>query len=464
MKQKLQKLFGDRAFLSRVMIFAIPLIIQNGITNFVSLLDNIMVGQVGTVQMSGVSVANQLMLIFNISVFGATSGAGIFTAQFFGSQDIKGVTHSVRYKLYICLALALGGIALFYWKGQDLISLYLQSDAASQAAADTLHYGYEYMCIMLLGFIPFALSTVYASTLRECNQTVLPMVSGIAAVFVNMALNYVLIFGNFGAPRLGVQGAAAATVISRYVELGILMVWTHTHPEKFPFGKSLYRGVYVPGKLAKSITLKGMPLLLNEFLWSSGAAVLSQCYSTCGLDVMPAVNIADTVNNVASIVMVAAGNTVGIMMGQMMGAGKSREEIQDANRKLINIGIFSGVIFGGLMALAAPVLPMIYNTSQQVRALATGIMLVNSLFKPLQTYVYCSYFTMRSGGKTWVTFFYDCGMMWCAYIPLAYCLSRFTQLPIIPLYAICMGVDLFKAAIGFILLKKGTWIQNLSHN
>ena len=458
----LKKYFGDRAFLKKVLVFAIPVIIQNFITNFVSLLDNIMVGQVGTVQMSGVSVANQLIMIFNLCIFGATSGAGIFTAQLHGSGNTEGVRHTVRYKIYVCVALALAVIGLFIPCGQGLINLYLQGEGDPAAAASTLHYGYEYLMIMLWGFVPFALSNVYASSLRETGQSLVPMYSGIAAVAVNLALNYILIFGHFGAPALGAAGAAVATVTSRYVELAILVLWTHSHTKICPFAKGLFRSLYVPWNLSKRIFIKGMPLLLNEFLWSSGMAFLSQCYSTCGLDVVPAINISETINNLASVVAIAIATTVGVLMGQMMGANLPKAQIQEENGKLLNLSVAFGVVFGLLLAAIAPVFPRLYNTTDEVRALATKLILILAAMKPMMSYLLCAYYSMRSGGKTLMTFLYDAGIMWCFTIPLAFCLSRFTSLPIIPLYLLCQSVDVGKAVLGFFIIRRGNWIQNLS--
>ncbi len=458
----LQKHLGDRAFLRKVLSFAIPIIVQNSITNFVSLLDNIMVGQVGTVQMSGVSVANMLIMVFNLCIFGATSGAGIFTAQFFGSGNTESVRHTVRYKVYICLTLAAGVIALFIPFGKNLISLYLQGEGDPTAAAQTLSYGYEYLCVMLVGFVPFALSNVYSSSLRETGETLVPMYSGVAAVLVNLILNYILIFGHFGAPALGVVGAATATVVSRYTELLILVVWTHTHTNRCSFAKGLYRSGYVPVSLARRIFIKGTPLLANEFLWSSGMAFLSQCYSTCSLDVVPAINISETINNLASVVAIALANTVGILMGQMMGANLPKKEIQAENRKLLNLTVVFGVLFGLLLAAIAPLFPRLYNTTAQVQQLATQLILILAMMKPFMAYLLSVYYSLRSGGKTIVTFLYDAGVMWTCSIPLAYCLSRFTQLPIIPLYLICQSIDVAKAVLGYFIIRKGNWIQNLS--
>ena len=458
----LTKHFGDRAFLRRVLAFAIPIIIQNSITTFVSLLDNIMVGQVGTVQMSGVSVANQLIMIFNLCVFGANSGAGIFTAQFHGSGDTKSIRYTVRYKALLCTILVAAVTVLALIFGRDLVALYLTGEGDIQTAQQTLSYGQDYLMVMLWGFLPFALSNVYSSSLRECGESLVPMYSGITAVFVNLCLNGVLIFGLFGLPALGVVGAAIATVVSRYVELGILVIWTHTHKKRCPFADGLFRSLYVPAALVKRVFIKGMPLLANEFLWSSGMAMLGQCYSTCGLAVVPALNIGDTINNLASVVAIAIATTVGILMGQMMGSGQEKSQVMDANRKLLNLALLLGAVFGGLLAALAPVFPLLYNTTDQIRQLATQLILVLAVMKPMMAYLLSVYYSIRSGGKTMMTFFYDCGIMWAVSIPLAYCLSRFTDLPIIPLYAICQSVDLGKAVLGYFIIRRGNWIQNLS--
>ena len=297
-----KRYIGDRAFYARVLGIAVPIIIQNGITNFVSLLDNIMVGQVGTVPMSGVSIVNGLIFVFNLCIFGASSGAGIFTAQFHGSHDPQGIRYTLRFKVLICSLITAVGMAVFTFGGRFLIGLYLTGEGDAAIAAGAMEYGLKYLAVMVWGFLPFALSNAYASTLRETGQTVVPMVGGIAAVLVNLCLNYVLIFGHFGAPAMGVEGAALATVISRYAELLIVGGWTHLHRKENPFIVGVYRSFRIPLKLLKSIAAKGMPLLINELLWSVGMAFMNQCYSTCGLDVVPAMNISSTIYNLASVV------------------------------------------------------------------------------------------------------------------------------------------------------------------
>ena len=462
--KSIQQLIGDKAFYRRMLAVVLPLIIQNSITNFVSLLDNIMVGQVGTVQMSGVAIVNQLMFVFYLSIFGATSGAGIFTAQFFGSQDHKGIRHTFRFKLLISLVITVAALGIFKFGGSGLIQLYLRGDGSVENAELSLAYGLAYLAIMLLGLPAVALGTVYSSTIRECGEAKLPMIASTCAVFVNLALNYVLIFGHLGFAPMGVQGAAIATVVSRYVELLIIVVWTHRHAAQHPFIVGAYRSMAMPASLFFNIFRKSLPLLINEFLWSSGMATINQCYSTKGLDVVAALNISSTMYNLASVVFLAMGNAVGIIIGQMLGAGRPEEEVRDADRKLIATSIASCMVFAGLMGAASGLFPQLYNTTEDVRHLSTWLICISAVMMPFNAYTNAAYFTLRSGGQTLVTFLFDSCFVWTVCVPLAFCLSRFTNLGILPIYAICQGTDLLKCAIGAYMIKKGAWIQTLVQN
>ena len=457
-----KKFIGDRHFYRRVLTVALPIIVQNGISNFVSLLDNIMVGQVGTVQMSGVAIVNQLLFVFNLCIFGAVSGAGIFTAQYYGSGNQEGIRHTFRFKVIIGALLSAAGIGLFLVAGQSLIQLYLQGEGAPEDAARTMAYGWDYLLVMLWGLPAFALATSYSSTLRESGQTMVPMLAGICAVLVNLMLNYVLIFGHFGFPALGIQGAALATVVSRYVELLIVSFWTHSHSNANPFIRGAYRSLHIPKHLLGQILLKGIPLLINEALWASGMAILSQCYSTRGLDVVAAQNISSTIHNLSSVAFLSMGNAVGIIIGQMLGSGRPENEVRETDRKLIFTSVVSCLAFGGVMAALSGIFPMIYNTTDSVRKLASIFICICAVMMPFNAYTNAAYFTLRSGGKTMVTFLFDSCYVWCVCLPLIFSLSRFTNIPIIPLFAISQGMDILKSGIGAMMIRKGSWIQNLS--
>ena len=457
----LTKYIGDRAFLRRVLYVALPIMIQNAITTFVSLLDNVMVGQVGTAQMSGVAIVNGILFVFNMCVFGAVSGPGIFTAQFFGNRDHEGVRHTFRYKILIVVALTVLGWATFLFGGGWLVDLYLKGEGEAAAIAATKNYAMQYLSIMMLSMLPFALTNAYSGTLRETGQTVVPMVASCIAVGVNLSLNYVLIFGAFGLPALGANGAAIATVTARFTELAVVAGWTHRNKEKNPFIVGAYRTLRIPRELFKTINIKGLPLLVNEFLWAYGMAFLNQCYSLRGYDVVGAMNITRVLTDLSSVAFMAMGMSVGIIIGQLMGSGATEEEVRDADRKIITIAVLVCFVFGSLMAAFSGLFPRLYDTEDSVRKLATQLICVGAGIMPFNAYTTSAYFTLRSGGKTMVTFIFDCGFTLAVMVPVAFCLSRFTSISIIPLYAICQCTDFIRCALGYWMIRKGDWIQNL---
>lgn len=456
----IRKFIGDKAFYKMVLAIAVPIMIQNGITNFVGLLDNIMIGQIGTEQMSGVAIVNQLFFVYNLCLFGGVSGAGIFTAQYFGQKNEEGIRQTVRFKIWMVIVITALTVALFLTSGSTLIELYLQGEGTAESAASTLYYGEQYLWIMLIGLPPFMMVQVYASTLRECGQTVLPMKAGVVAVFVNLILNYILIYGKFGFPTLGVQGAALATIISRYVEAAIVLIHTHRHKTENPFVNGLYASLKVPGALTGKILVKGSPLLFNETLWAAGMAMLAQCYSVRGLNVVAALNISNTINNVFNIVFIALGDSVAIIVGQLLGAGKMAEA-RDTDNKMIAFSVFCCTCVAAVMLLMAPFFPMLYNTNAEARELAKYFIMITAIFMPQNAFLHASYFTLRSGGKTIITFLFDSVFIWCISVTIAFTLSHFTTLPVIAIYTLVQIGDWIKCLIGFILVKKGVWLQNI---
>ena len=452
--------FGDKAFYKTLMAIAIPVMLQNGLTNLVSLLDNIMVGAVGTEQMTGVSIVNQLLFVFNLCIFGGLSGAGIYTAQFYGKSDHQGVQHTFRFKILLVAAILVIGLMVFIGWGDKLIALYLHEGSETGDIAATAEYGAKYLRVMLWGLFPFALQQAYAGTLRETGETVLPMKAGIVAIFVNLAFNYILIFGHFGFPAMGVEGAAVATVISRYVECLIIVGWTHRHHDQARFIIGAYKSLRVPAALTGEIFRRGMPLLVNEFLWSAGMAVLTQSYSTRGLAVVAALNISSTISNLFNIVWMAMGTAVSIIVGQSLGAGEF-DKAEDNCWRILTFSVLSSVGVGILMFSTAPLFPALYNTTQEVRGIASGVLRVVAVSGILHAFNHCSYFTLRSGGKTWITFLFDSVYLWVISIPMARILSTGTAWDIVLVYGICQFIDIIKCILGYVLLKKKVWINRI---
>ena len=456
----IRSLVGDRAFYRRLFTVMLPILVQNIITNFVNLLDNVMVGQVGTEPMSGVAIVNQLLFVFNLCIFGGLAGAGIFTAQFYGKKDNQGIAESIRGKIYIAAGVLAIALFVLIAYGEELIMQFIHEGEEGLDMAATLEYGKDYLKVMLLQVFPFAVMQIYSSTLRETGETVLPMKAGIVAVLVNLTGNYILIFGKLGAPELGVVGAAIATVISRYAECLIVVIWTHTHKQRCPYIREVYRSPRIPAELVRKIVFMGLPLLVNELLWSGGMTMLNQCYSVRGLEVVSAMNISTTVSNLFFCAFFAMGNTVAIMVGQLLGAGKLEQAVEE-DRKLIAFAVVLCAAVGVVMAALAPAIPQIYNTTSTVKRLAESLLLVVSVTMPVHGFNNACFFTLRSGGKTIITFLFDSVYLWVLCVPLAFILSRFTAVPILPLFIAVQLPDLVKAAMGYVMVKKRMWVKNL---
>lgn len=454
----LRKYIGNRQFYTKVIILMLPILLQNGITTFVNMLDNIMVGRVGQVEMTGVSVANSLIMVFNLMVFGAISGAGIFGAQFVGKKDTEGVRDALRFKWIISAVFTVFCCAILFFFKEPLINLFLKGEGDILDAEASLAFGRQYVDIMMIGFLPYALSQCYASTLRENGQTLMPMIGGVIAVAVNCILNWVLIFGKMGLPQLGVAGAAIATVISRFVELAVLVIFTHC--KKYDFIVGIFKHFRVPKKLVSEIMKRGMHLVINETLWSVGMTFITQCYSLRGLDVVAANTITNTFFNVFSVTFMAVGVAAGIILGQELGAGET-DTVYDDARKLITFSVLIGIVFAGALALFSGIIPRFYVLNDETRELTRKMILLCALVMPLDAFTHCAYFTIRSGGKVLVTLIFDSGVVWLINLPVAYILAHYTSMPILPMYLIVYGLNFIKCIIGFIFVKRKKWITKI---
>lgn len=451
----------EKTIYRRALWLAVPMMIQNGITNAVTLVDNVMVGSLGEEAFTGVSIVGQLIFVFNLAIFGALSGPGIYGAQFFGKDAKDGFQSTVRMKYLlssICLA---AGLLVFLTMDEGLIGLYLKGESDEIDKGMTLMYARQYLRIMLLGLPPFVVTQIYAGSLRETGDSVKPMIAGIGSVLTDIVLNYLLIYGKFGFPELGVRGAAIATVAARFVELGIVVLWTHLAIAKHPFLDGVYRTFHLPRELAGKMLRKTLPIFMNEFLWAGGIAALTQCYSKRGLMVIAGLNISNALCNLLNVVFIALGNAVGILIGQQLGAGQNEQVKKNAFRLMR----FTGGVSAGLTVLLiaiSHVFPKLYNTTEDVRQYAAMFIIITALFFPVQGYLNALYFTLRSGGKTLVTFLFDSVYSWVVIVPIAKVLCEYTGLPILMIYAIVHAADIIKVAIGYALIRKGVWISNLA--
>lgn len=451
----------NKAVLRRALMLAVPMMIQNGITNAVGLVDHIMVGSLGTEAMTAVSIVGQLLFVYSLALFGGISGPGIYTAQFYGQGNTEGVRSSTRMKAMIAAGVTAIGVALLIFAREPLLSLYMHGESEQIDAALTLSHARDYLHIMLLGLPAMAVTQIYSSTLRETGDSLKPMAAGIVSVAADVVFNYLFIYGSLGFPRLGVQGAAIATVIARYLEMTVLIVWVYARRKRHPFVSGLWRTLRIPRGLCLKMIRKTIPIFFNEFLWAAAIAALTQCYSTRGLEVVAGINISNALSNLLSVVFVALGYAVGILVGQSLGAG----EFDRAKKESVVLTRFSALVCVGIAAILfalSGVFPQIYDTTDEVRSLATHFIIITALFIPFHGILNALYFTLRSGGKTLITFIFDSVFSWSVTLPLALALCFLTDLHILLVYTLVSAADLIKIIIGRIMIRKGVWINNLA--
>ena len=444
----------------KALLLAVPIMVQMGITNAVGLIDNLMVGSLGTESITAVSIAVQLIFVFNLGVFGAISGPGIYCAQYYGQKNKEGFWNVFRLKFWICCIVLAIALLVYNLFDTFFINLYLKGESSGIDKAVTLNLSLNYFKIMLWGLLPFTVTQIYASSLRETGESVKPMIAGISSVLIDVIFNYLLIFGKLGFPRLGVEGAAMATVLARVVEMLVIVIWSYISKVKIEYITGALREITIPVKEMMVVAKKSLPIFFNEFLWALSFVSTFQCYSLKGLNVIAAMNIAGTLQNLVIVVIISMGSAVGILIGQQLGAS----EFDSAKEKALRLTRFTGFlgfIVTCMVISISGIFPTFFETTDSIRTMGRNFIIINAICLPMHGILNSLYFVLRSGGKTFITFLFDSVFSWIFMVPTAFVLCKFTDLPILSIFVLVNGLEIIKIIIGYILIKKGVWISNL---
>lgn len=446
--------FKDKAFLRKFFKISIPVMLSAFITFLVSFVDNIMVGTVSNVAVSGVYAANEVSYIINMMIFGIIEGAGIFIQQFFGSGDDEHLKQSFCYKLIVSTLLLIIVIPIVYFFGNKMVYLFCYKDAECDLI---LSEGTKYLKVVLFSYIPYAIGMNYSSSLREIGETKYTFYSSLCAITCNIVFNYLFIT----VLNKGVVGAAIATILARTVEMLILFLISSI--KKFPFCKKSFVNFKCEWKLFKNITKIGWILFINEIGYSVGMVLQSMAFSQRD-GVLSSISIVTTVSNIFFILIQGLSVGIGVMVGSRLGANEFDKAI-DENKKLLMLGFYMSIISTLILCALSFVIPYIFKeVTPQQKELATQLIIIYAVFLVGQTMAVLSYFTLRVGGKTKETFFLDTGLMIILYVPISWILAMKTNLNILWIYAIVRSLDIFKGIIGIILVKKKDWVVNLTDN
>ena len=459
----MKKLIGSKGFYKMVLAICIPIVIQNGFTNLASLLDNIMIGQLGTLSMSGVSITNQLLQVFNVTIFGAMSGPGIFMAQFYGKKNKEGVENCFRIKLIIGIIITLLAIFLFYTFGQQLISLYLNDNP--QDNLKTLNYGMDYLKIMIIGLIPFVITQVYSSSLRETGNTVLPMIASVVAVIVNFCINYILIFGHFGFPEMGIQGAAVGTLTARMLELLIIVVYIWKIDTKVRlFDINLFRTIFLPEnrKIWGAFFKVAFPIMCSGMIWAISVPMQTAILGHLSADAIAANSVSSTFFQYLKVIVIAISSASAVVIGKDIGEGDI-ERVKSDGRTLSVIDVLIGIVLASLLfVLRGPLLSM-YKLTDTAAVLANHFIMIMSVVMVGMSYqMPVSVGVIQGGGDTRFSMYMNMISTWGIVMPLSFLAAFVWKLPVELVVVAVQSDQLFKGIPVFLRFRSYKWIHKLT--
>jgi putative MATE family efflux protein len=451
--RRIVKFYKDPEYFRNVRRIALPIIAQQAMFSLLNMLGVVFVGQKGDASVAAVGLAGQIAFLLNLVHFGIISGAAMFTAQFWGKQDIP----NLRRVLGLCLMLAISASLIFFTLAQLFPSQILRIYSKD---SEVIALGANYIRTFSWTFLFFAITFSYALVMRSTGNVILPTMVGVGALFISTVLSYSLIFGKFGLPELGIQGAAVAAVIARFLECAALltMIYATRSPVAASFRELLGFDRAFFGRVIKPM----LPVILNELFWSLGITTYNIIYGRMGTQSYAAMNIVATIEQVAFVVFIGISNATSVLVGNRIGAGKEGEAYLYAGRSL-GIGVVGGLFLGLVLQLVkAPVLSL-YKVSPEVIENAGYIINVVSLF----LWVRVNNMTtvvgiLRAGGDTRFSLFLDGIIIWIVGVPMAYLGAFVWHLPIYLVYLCAMSEEATKWILGIHRYLSRKWINNLT--
>jgi putative MATE family efflux protein len=443
-------LFSDKEFYKSLFAIAIPVMLQNLINSLVNMLDTIMIGRLGTVEIAAVGLGNQVFFLYNLTLFGICSGGAIFTAQFWGKKDIRGIRKNMGFCMTLNLIVAVlftAGAALI---PERLIGVYSRDPLVIRAGA-------VYLKTLSPSLIPFAVNLALVLTLRSVEKLKLAIVSTLIALSMNGLLNYLFIFGAGPIPAMGVQGAALATVISRFVETLILV--SVSYVRRYPPAGSLGELFAFTGPYARRFLKITLPVILNEIAWSTGITVQNLIFARTDTNAIAAFNITNTFSQLTWVIFIGLGNGMAVLIGKKIGEGREKTARNYASLIVRFAPLLSLGAAAVLFALSA-FLPLVFNVGEEVLGAASQMFLILCLSYPFRAFNMSMVVGIcRAGGDTVFCAFYDIAVMWLLALPLAAAASFVFSAPVWVIYLCLCAEEPVKMLFGIWRLRSGKWLH-----
>jgi putative MATE family efflux protein len=452
--RRLADFYRDRFFLVQLYHLAVPIALQNLLTASLGMVASVMVGQLGDAAIASVGLAGQIFFLLNLILFGIGSGSAMFTAQLWGKKEITSL-HKV---LGLCLAMGFGVAALFLVACEFFPTAII---GIFTIDPQVILLGSDYLRIYAIAFLFFSITSAFATVLRSTGEVKLPLVVTVSALALNVALNYVLIFGAFGLPALGIRGAAISAVIARVAECVVLV--SITYWKKYPvaakpsellgFNLGFFARIFKPV----------FPVILNELMWSLAVTVYSIVYARLGTPSIAAMNIVATVDNLALVPFMALSTGIAIISGHRIGAGEQDQAFRDVGRTLGLTAALALLVSGLVFTIKGPVIGL-YKITPDVAFLSNRALIILAVWLIVRSQnMILVVGMMRSGGDTRYSLFLDGVIIWILGVPMAILGGFVLHLPVYWVYLMVMAEEFTKCILGLRRYFTRKWIHDLTY-
>lgn len=451
---QIKRLSANQDFIRPLITIGLPVALQNLIAASLNMVDTLMIGRLGPVEIAAVGLANQFFFLLNLFLFGVNSGAAIFTAQFWGERDVK----NIRRVLGISLLTGMMTAFLFFLMAVLFPEWILGAFSSDPRVIAT---GSEYLRIVALGYIPMAVSFCFAFLLRSTGEVILPVTVSMSALITNSVLNYLLIYGNAGLPRMGVPGAAWATVFARVLEMTILLFLVYQR--RLPLAANRRELMDITPTFVRRFFNTTVPVILNEFLWALGVTMFTIVYARMGTHVVAAVNIFSTVERMSMVFIFGLAQACAVTLGHMIGSGRETEAKGYAQKYAL-LGPMLGLFIAGLLTVVSGPVLSLFNVPDSVTTNAAAILSIFAVILPVKIFNLVNIVgVLRSGGDTKFSLLLDTVGLWVIAVPLAFLAGFVWRLPPPLVYLLVNMEEVFKCGLGIYRLVSGKWLNNLTH-
>ena len=451
--RQITDLYKDREFFARLYKIAVPIVLQQFVTNSLSMVAAVMIGQLGDAPVAAVALANQIFFLLTLVLFGISSGAAMFTAQLWGKRDI----HNIRKVLSISTTLGLlGGLA--FLGVAELAPAFVIGIYSNDPVV--IELGSQYLRIFGWAYLFFAVTMTYSAVLRSTGDVQKPLIATFTALTFNTILSYVLIFGKLGFPVMGILGAAYATLLARILECGLVLLLTYR--SNSPAAASLKELLAVDLHFAIKILKPVLPVALNELLWALGISTYSVVYAHIGTEAIAAMNIAGNVDTLAFTIFFGIASACAVIVGNQIGANEEQEAYRSAVRT-ISLAFGGAILVGGVILISAAPILSLYKVSPIVIDHAHKVLIIIACLlgiRVVNTVLFVGVF--RSGGDIRYAFVLDAGIIWMVGVPLAFLGAFVLHLPVYWVYLMVMGDELTKFVLGIYRMFSKKWIHNMA--